>query len=79
MKLTRLIHELFEMHDNLLKYIIKWKSPKKQSVFCAGWKACATGFFAADELSRIVKKKINIKYIFPMPLDFSFFRRTNAW
>jgi len=45
--LSRLVHELFEMHDNLLKYLIKLKFPEKQSVFCAGWKACATAFFAA--------------------------------
>jgi hypothetical protein len=34
------------MCDKYLKYITKTNSLKKQSVFCTGWKACATKFFA---------------------------------
>jgi hypothetical protein len=41
------IHELFKKDDNAMIYLIKLKSPKKQSAFCTGWKACATRFFAA--------------------------------
>ena len=40
------IHELFEILHNLLKYNSKLNNPEKQSVFCTGWKACATKFFA---------------------------------
>jgi hypothetical protein len=45
--LTHFIHELFKKDDNAMIYLIKLRSPKKQSVFCTGWKACATRFFAA--------------------------------
>jgi hypothetical protein len=45
--ITYFIHELFKKDDNAMIYLIKLKSPKKQSVFCTGWKACATRFFAA--------------------------------
>ena len=46
-ELTHFIHELFKKDDNAMIYLIKLKSPKKQSVFCTGWKACATRFLAA--------------------------------
>jgi hypothetical protein len=45
--LAHFIHELFKKDDNAMIYLIKLESPKKQSVFCTGWKACATRFFAA--------------------------------
>ena len=53
--LTRFIHELFEILDNLLKYNSKFNNPEKQSVFCTGWKACATMFFA---VWRIIRPKL---------------------
>jgi hypothetical protein len=53
--LTRFIHELFEILANMLKYKSKFNNLGKQSVFCTGWKACATRFFA---VWRIILAKI---------------------
>jgi hypothetical protein len=52
LELIRFIHELFKKDDNAMIYLIKLKSPKKQSVFCTGWKACATRFFAVWRIIR---------------------------
>jgi hypothetical protein len=42
-----------------LKYKRIIKSSKKQSVFCTGWKACATKFFAFWRIIRVrVSRKI---------------------
>jgi hypothetical protein len=57
--LTRFIHKLFDIQDNLLKYNSKFNNPEKQSFFCTGWKACATKFFA---VWRIIRAKSEESY-----------------
>ena len=54
-RLTRFIHELFEILDNLPKYNSKFNNSEKQRVFCTGWKACATKFFVVWRIIRAKK------------------------
>ena len=51
--LVRFIHELFKILHNLLKYNSKLNNPEKQSVFCTGWKACATKSFTVRRIIRV--------------------------
>jgi hypothetical protein len=51
--LAHIIHEVFEIWGNALKYNKIIKNPQKPSVFCTGWKACATMIFAFWRIIRV--------------------------
>ena len=50
------MHALFEILLNILKYNSKFNNPEKQSVFCTGWKACATKSFAVWRIIRVMPR-----------------------